>query len=164
MNMKDHILAALREEFARWEELLSGLTTEQLTRPNFDLDWSIQDVLNHLWGWQQISNARVKAAVLDREPEFPDWLTHCPGGWEADANQTNAWIYQNFHDRSWADTHRRWREGFLGLLDQGTQVSEHDLLDGDRYVWLNGYSLSAILIASYEHHQEHLEKLTDWLN
>jgi hypothetical protein len=28
---------------------------------------------------------------------------------------------------------------------------------------LNGYSLAFILVASYDHHQEHLEKLSRWL-
>jgi hypothetical protein len=36
-------------------------------------------------------------------------------------------------------------------------------LDGDWYPWLKGYSLASILVASYDHHQEHLGKLLDWL-
>ena len=38
MNMKDHILAALREQFERWEELLANLSEEQVVAPHFDLD------------------------------------------------------------------------------------------------------------------------------
>jgi hypothetical protein len=48
MNMKEHILAAMREQFHRWEELLSGLGERQITTPAFDLNWSIQDVVAHL--------------------------------------------------------------------------------------------------------------------
>jgi hypothetical protein len=105
----------------------------------------------------------MKAAVADREPEFPNWLTSFPGNWDDDASQTNDWIYQNFHSQSWAEADQKWREGFLQLLDVGEVISEKDLLDGDRYLWLKGYSLAFILIASYEHHQEHLEKLIAWL-
>ncbi len=32
-----------------------------------------------------------------------------------------------------------------------------------RYPWLRGYSLAFILVASYDHHQEHIEKLLAWL-
>lgn len=163
MSMKDHILTALREQFKQLEELFASLNEEQLTAPHFDDNWSIKDIVNHLWGWQQISIARVSAGVLGCEPTFPDWLMNCPGGWDEDSNQTNAWIYKNFHSRSWTQANNHWREGFLQLLDSGQKVSEKDLLDGDRYVWLRGYSLAFILIASYEHHQEHLEKLLDWL-
>ena len=163
MNMKDHILTALREQFDHWEKLLASLNAEQITTPNFDDNWSIKDVVNHLWGWQQISVARLNAGVLDREPEFPHWLASFPGNWDENASQTNAWIYKNFHTRSWTETNQNWREGFLQLLDLGEKVSERDLLDGDRYFWLKGYSLAFILVASYEHHQEHLEKLMVWM-
>jgi hypothetical protein len=163
MNMKNHILTALREQFVHWEELLASLGDEQITAANFDHDWSIKDVMTHLWGWQQISVARMNAAALEREPEFPKWLTDLPGNWDENANQTNAWMYKNFHNRSWAETHQNWREGFMRLLDLGEVISERDLLDGDRYLWLKGYSLAFILVATYEHHQEHLEKLTVWL-
>ena len=163
MNMKDHILAALNEQFNDFEALPGNLSDEQLTSPQFDLDWSVKDMVNHLWGWQQITIARVNAAVLDGEPEFPHWLTSLPGDWDEDANQTNAWIFDGFHHQSWTESYQNWREGYLRLLDLGQAVSERDLLDGDRYPWLNGYSLAAILLATYEHHQEHLEELSDWL-
>jgi hypothetical protein len=71
MKMKDHILAALQEQFDSWEELLADLNEEQITAPHFDLDWSIKDVIAHLWAWQQISIARMEAGLQDRKPEFP---------------------------------------------------------------------------------------------
>lgn len=163
MSMKDHILSALREQFNQLEELLASLSEEHIIMPSFDDNWSIKDVVNHLWGWQQISIARMNAGVFNREPEFPKWLTNFPGNWDESASQTNAWIYKNFHNQTWADAHKNWQEGFLQLLDLAGQVSERYLLDGDRYVWLKGYSLAFVLLASYEHHQEHLEKLIVWL-
>ena len=163
MNMKEHILAALKEQFDRWEELLASLSEEQLTAPRFDLEWSIKDVMAHLWGWQQISIARMEGGVLDGEPEFPKWVLELGSAWEEDANQTNDRIHQNFHQQSWQEVYRNWHEGFLRFLDSGNEISERNLLDGDRYPWLRGYSLAAILIASYDHHQEHFEKLTEQL-
>ncbi len=162
MNMKEHIISALREQFNSFDELLVSMSEEQITSPDFDLNWSLKDIMNHLWGWQQVSIVRVNAGVLNREPEFPNWLMKCPGGWDEDTNQTNAWIYQCFHDQSWTEVHKKWRDGFLQLLDLSEELSEKDLLDGDTYSWLNGYSLAFILIASYEHHQEHLDALRLW--
>jgi len=163
MNMKDHILTALREQFDRWEELLASLSEEQLTTPSFDLDWSIKDVMAHLWGWQQISIARMEGGLYNREPEFPQWVTELGTVWEEDANQTNARIYENFHKKSWTEVHQNWRDGFLRFLELGNGISERDLLDGDKYPWLKGYSLAFILVASYDHHQEHLEKILSHL-
>ena len=163
MDMKNHILSALLEQYKQWEEFLADLDVEQITAPNFYHDWSIQDIISHLWVWQQISIARMNAVIFDCLPGFPDWLAEFPGDWDEDADQTNNWMYTMFHDRSWTDTHQDWRVGFLQLIDLGQLIPERDLLDGARYPWLNGYSPAFVLMASYEHHQEHLEKLSAWL-
>ena len=161
MNMKEHILAALREQFNRWEELPASLTDEQITAPHFDYDWSIQDVIAHLWAWQQISIARLEAAAYHRELEYPKWAAELHGDWEENADQTNGWIYETCHEKSWSEVYQSWRNGCLRFLEAGKPISEKDLLDGDRYPWLKGYSLAFILVASYDHHQEHLDKLLD---
>jgi hypothetical protein len=163
MNMKEHILAALREQLDRWEALLATLSADQITAPRFDYSWSIKDVIAHLWAWQQISVARVEAAVLDRELEYPQWLTGSKQDWEEDPDQTNARIFEACHVKSWSEVHQDWSDGFRRFLAVGEPISERDLLDGDRYPWLNGYSLAFIFVASYDHHQEHLDKLLAWL-
>ena len=163
MNMKDHILAALRDEFDNWEKLLSGLGEAQITQPRFDLDWSIKDVVAHLWAWQQISIARMEGGVLGRAPEYPKWIVESMENWEEDSDQVNALTFERYHEKSWSEIYGAWRIGFLRFLDLGSQISEHDLLDGDRYSWLHGYSLAGIMIASYDHHQEHIEKVTSAL-
>ena len=158
MNMKEHILAALSEQLERWETLLENFSVEQIMTPRFDHNWSIKDVIAHLWGWQQISVARMEAAALNQEPKFPNWITDLRG-WEENASRTNDRIYEVYHEKSWAEIHQNWQAGFLHLIESAKPIQEKDLLDGDRYSWLKGYSLALILIASYDHHQEHFEKL-----
>jgi hypothetical protein len=163
MNMKGHILAALQEQFNRWEELLASLNEKQITTPHFDFDWSMKDIIAHLWAWQQISIARMEGGLHDHEPEFPEWIVESIENWEEDADRVNALTFENNHEKPWSEIHQNWKNGFLRFLDLGNKISERDLLDGDRYPWLKGYSLAFILVASYDHHQEHLEKLIDWL-
>jgi hypothetical protein len=163
MIMKEHILAALREQFESWEEFLASLNEEQITAPHFDHAWSIKDVIAHLWVWQQISIARMESGVQAREPEYPKWIMVLGEGWEEDADRVNALTFERNHEKPWSEVYQNWRKGFLQFLELGNEISERDLLDGDRYPWLKGYSLAFILVASYDHHQEHLEKLVDWL-
>ena len=163
MNMKEHILAALREQFERWEALLSSLTEEQINTQRFDLNWSIKDIMAHLWAWQQISIARLEGGVKDRAPELPKWIIDSVENWEEEADQVNALTFELNHEKPWSQIYQTWRAGFLSLLEVGNKLSERNLLDGDRYPWLKGYSLAFILVASYEHHQEHFEKLTNLL-
>lgn len=160
--MKKHILAALREKFEEWESLLAALSEEQISTPRFDLDWSIKDVMAHLWAWQQISLARIEAGLHDRKPAFPAFVASVED-WEEEADQANAATFERNQDQPWSEVYKLWRNGFLQLLGTAEKISERDLLDGGRYPWLNGYSLAFILVASYDHHQEHLEKLSEAL-
>jgi len=163
MNMKEHILSALREQFNRWEDMLAGMSEEQITAPLLPSDWSLKDVMAHLMAWQQRSIARMEAALRDREPDFPEWLPGVDPDAEDTTDQTNAWIYETYRDQPWARVHQVWREGFLRFLETGEEIAERDLLDSSRYPWLGGLPLAIILLASYDHHQEHYEKLLAWL-
>jgi hypothetical protein len=162
MNMKGHILVALREEFNHWEELLISLDNEQVTHLQVLADWSAKDVLGHLWAWQQISIARLEAALADREPKFPKWVAELQADWENNVSQTNDQIYELCRTRPWSKIYPSWRKGFLKFLDLAAKVPERDLLDSSKYPWLDNYPLADILLASYDHHQEHLEKLIGW--
>jgi hypothetical protein len=167
VNDKAQMIAALREEFDRWEELLAGLSEEQITAPDVFGNWSIKDVVAHLWAWQQLSIARLEAALLDRDPEFSMWPAEYDP-WADDVDQINAWIHEANRGRPWPDVVRDWRQGFLQFLELAEAVPEVDLLDPDRYSWLKGHPLFLVLLGSYEHHHEdHLEPLRivvdEWL-
>lgn len=163
MNMKEHILAALREQFEQWEELLASLSEKQINAPRFELDWCIKDVIAHLWAWQQVSIARMESGVQAREPAYPDWIVSIGEDWEDDSDRVNALTFERNHEEPWSEIYENWRKGFLQFLQFGEKLPERDLLDSDRFPWMKGHSLAFILVASYDHHQEHIEKLRDRL-
>src|SRR5690349_11875776 len=111
MNMKDHILAALREQFEAWDELLANLSVAEINTPQFDLDWSIKDVMAHLWAWQQISLARMEAGSGNTNPAYPAWILSLGAGWEEDSNRVNALTHETSHDKPWPEIYQNWREG-----------------------------------------------------
>ena len=164
MNDKQQILTTLREEFNHWEELLASLSEEQITAPHLPSNLSIKDVMAHLRAWQQVSIARLEAAQLNKEPVFPNWLGGLDPESEDDRDQFNARIYETYHQQPWSRVHQDWRDGFLRFLKLGEEIPENDLLDTEKYPWLKGYSLFAVLQGSYEHHHDdHLEPLLAWL-
>lgn len=158
-NEKRKILQMLREEVDLWDELLSGLSEEQITRPVPNSQWSIKDELAHLWAWQQITAARMEAAAHDREPEFPEWPERLGPDPEEDVDQTNAWIYDTYRDKPWPNLYADWRGQFLRVIELAQQIPASSLLDPAKYPWMKGYDLYAALQGSYEHHEEHLERL-----
>ncbi len=159
MNDKQGILTALRQEYERWETLLAGLNEAQITAPRLAENWSIKDVVAHLRAWQQRSIARLEAALLDREPEYPAWPAQFDPEAEGQPHDLNAWLYAQHRDQPWPSVHHDWRTGFLRFLELGAAIPEKNLLDIGRYAWLEGYALIEVLQGSYEHHQEHAEYL-----
>lgn len=151
MTMKEHILAGLRDEFDCWQELLAGMSEEQITAPRLPSGLSIKDVVAHLRAWQQRTYARLEAARLGRNPEYPDWPTGLDPDSEAATEQTNAWIQKTYLRYTWSEIHKNWKEGFENLLKLGEGLSEEDLFEKD-YPWLGGYPLYMILVSSYAHH------------
>jgi hypothetical protein len=164
MDEKQQMLARLREEFDRWEEVVAGLSEEQITTPHLPANLAIKDVLAHLMAWQQVSIARLEAAQQNKVPHFPKWLEGSDPESEAELDQFNARIYGIHHPQSWSRVYQEWREGFLRFLKLAEEIPERDLLDTEKYPWLKGYALLAVLQGSYAHHHvDHLEPLLAWL-
>jgi hypothetical protein len=163
MNMKGHILSALKEQFDAWETLLRNMSEEQITTPLLPSTWSCKDNMTHLWAWQQRSIARVEAAVSNREPEFSKWPPELDPNSDDSIEPLNAWIYETHRDLPWSKVYADWKKGFLRFLEFGEKVPEKDLLDSGKYPWMNERPLAFAFLASYDHHQEHLESLVTWM-
>jgi hypothetical protein len=75
------------------------------------------------------------------------------------ADDFNARIYELTHDQPWSIVHRAWKDEYQRFLDFAEAIPEKEIFDAQRYAWLNGYALSAVVEGSCEHHQEHFEDL-----
>jgi hypothetical protein len=163
MDDKTQIIIKLRDEFGRWEELLSGLSEEQIRAPDRIEALSIKDIVAHLTTWQEISVARMEAGLQDSEPVFPGWPAEMDPDTDTDLDLINAWIYESHHGTPWEEIHREWKERFLRFIELGEAMPEKELMEAGRYAWIEGYALAAVLVSSYEHHEEHLEQLVELL-
>ena len=164
MNDKEQLITMLQEEFKRWKELLEGLSEEQITTWQLAPNWTIKDVIAHLMTWQQRSIARMEAALFNQEPDYSGWPAGLDPESEKDVDKINAWIYQTHKDQPWPSVYRDWRAGYLRFIELSQAVPEKDLFAPDKYHWLDGYPLAAVLQGVYEHHLlEHREPLQDWL-
>ena len=164
MHDKTEILTLLLEELNRWEELLSHLNEKQVTMPQRPSQWSIKDVVAHLRAWQQLSFARVRAAQDNTEPVLPAWLAGSDPESEEELENFNARIYETHRRQSWQQVYQDWRDGFRSLLTLAERLPNEYIMDPNRYDWLNGRPLFAVLEGTYEHHQEHYDDLQNWLN
>ncbi len=163
MNLKEHVLAALEEQINLWEELITNMNDEQASVVLIPSYWSIKDNIAHLMAWQQRSTARLEAASFDREPVFPGWPPDVDSEEEDKTEEINDWIFEKYRDQAWTKVHQGWKEGYQRLLEFAKGFPERDLLDAGKYAWLKGHPLAEVLLSTYDHHQEHLEKLLAWL-
>lgn len=159
MSAKEEILTRLKEDFDLWEELLASMGEAQITGSPPAPGASIKEVVAHLRGWQQRSIARLEAAQLNLEPEFPKSPVELTVESKEDVDRMNAWFYEAARAQPWSKVQHDWREGFRRFLELGGAIPEKDLLEAGRYPWMEGQPLLLVLQASYEHHEEHLHPL-----
>ncbi len=165
MQSRQELLNALRQEQDRWENLLAGLSEEQIAARQLPSGLSIKDVVAHLGAWQRLSIARLEAALDNRDPHYSLGPEGLDPDSEENLEQINAWIHETNLDRSWSDVYRDWKDGFRRFLQLAEALPEEALMQPARYPWLKDARLSAVLAGSYEHHHdEHYEPLTDWLH
>ena len=161
-NTKAKLLERLRDERAQWETLLAGFDEAQLTALTQPDQRSIKDIIAHLMAWQRLTVARLEAARWNQPPRPTDWPGHLDSDAE-DVDEINEWIYETYHTRPLAEILQAWRQTFQQVLDTSEALSEEELADSGRYPWLGNWPLSAVLVGTYEHHDEHLVQLRDWL-
>jgi len=164
MDNKGQILTELAEIFNRWQELLTTLSEEQIIAPQLPDHWSVKDVVAHMWAWQQASVARAKAAVDDREPNYPVWWDIMGPDPEADVDRTNAYLYKINQDKPWSRVYADWKTQFSHYLELTRQIPEKDLIQPGRYTWMGKYALSASSMGSLDHHREHYDTVSTWLH
>jgi hypothetical protein len=164
MQTKEDWLYQLQDEFDRWENLLAGLDEAYIVARQLPSGLSIKDVIAHLWAWQQLSIARLEAAIDDRAPTYQLHPNALDPDVEENLERINAWIHESNENRSWEDVHVDWQKGYQLLLDLAAAIPAQDLMAEGKYAWLHGQPLVAVLDGSYDHHHnEHYGPLVQWL-
>jgi len=163
MKDKPQLIEELKNEFNRWEELLTSLDEEQILTILLPSRLSIKDLIAHLYAWQQVSIAQLEAALQNIEPGQPKWLAGRGPESDTDREFYNERIYLSFRDQPWALVHETWKTGFLHFLELAEAIPETELLETGKFRWLRETALSDVLLSSSDHHHEHLELVLGWL-
>lgn len=159
MNEKQELLAGLMSVRREWQGVLESHDETMLTAPRLPGGWSVRDVITHLAAWQQISAARLQAALQGTQPEYPGWLGGAdPFYAEEHTEQFNDRIVELQRRQSWPDIRQGWQDGFERFVELAQAVPGQALFDAQRFAWMNGYPLEAVLSGSRQHHEEHLRE------
>ncbi len=152
---KQQVIDMLNAEFNRWQTIIASMSEADITTPLKTSHWTTKDVVAHLWAWQQRTAARLDAGLRNHKPIFPDWPEQFDPEIEAEPDDLNAWIYETNRDRSWSSVYTDWQTQFMHIIELTEAISEKNLLDPQRFAWMDGQPLSLIPIGTCEHHAEH---------
>jgi hypothetical protein len=164
MENKQEINARLQKVFNQWQDLLTCLSEEQILAPLLPSTWTIKDTVAHMWAWQQATVARAEAALLGKDPDYPEWWKIMGPDPEEDVDRTNAYLNKINRDKPWSRVRTDWNAQFSRYLELARQIPEKDLFEAGRYAWMGSYPLLASTMGTLEHHEEHLEALQTWLH
>jgi len=164
MENKQEIMTRLHKVFNRWQELIGSLSAPQILAPLSPSDWTVKDIVAHMWSWQQATVARAEAALSGTDPDYPQWWHEMGPDPEEDVDRTNAFLYQINKDKPWSRVYTDWKAQFSRYLELSRQLPEKDLLQPGKYAWMGSYALAASSLGTLDHHEEHLEALLSWMN
>jgi hypothetical protein len=161
---KSQWLAALRDQFRQWNELIAGLSAEQIIAvpPG---DYSVKESVAHNWAWEQLTLARLEAALEDRELRFSLWPEpHEAGDDDELQDRINANIQLMTYDRSWERIYVDWQQTFQRVIALVEQLPEDKLMQEGRYAFMGGHQLMGQIMTTCDHHGEHLRDLKTHLS
>jgi uncharacterized protein (TIGR03083 family) len=153
---KPELLNNMRAGRARLNAALAQVTDEQMSQPGLNNQWSVKDLLAHLGFWER-RVVNIYQALLHGEIPDP----------EADAvpiDILNQEIYNQNQQRSLQDVRQDEQRAYDDLLAVAENAPDADLFDGERFDWTEGQPFAAWISGNtYEHYDEHLPPLQDWI-
>jgi hypothetical protein len=162
---KAALLDQIERERLIWEQLLRAVGEDRMEQPGATGEWSFKDVVAHLNGWRTRTLARLEAARTGAEPAPPPWPAGLNEDSEAGLAQINAWIERAGQERSLQAVLDESRRSFDRMRDAVLALSDTELTDPDRYPWMGGEPVGAVVGSSFSHlHEEHEPALSAWLD
>ena len=144
---KNQIIETAQTERTALEQLLAGLTPEQMTQPNVVGDWSAKDVLAHLIEWEQMVMQWHEAGVKGKTPSVPSEEYN----W-GQLPQLNHVIYLKHRDKPLAEIMKLFKASHKKIMKTVEDIPEKELFTRKIYKWANNNPLAAYFVSATSSH------------
>src|SRR5512138_602072 len=149
------VIALIRETSTRMELLLAQLSVAQINQPGAVGVWSVKDVLAHIAFWERYGADIIRDALRGETPVLAA---------DDATERSNASVVAQYYQRPLSAVIADWQAAREDLLDRIADLTEQDLNDPDRFAWSGGRTLlDRIAGNSYDHEQEHIEQIREWI-
>jgi len=141
------LLAESQAEYDALEKLLAPLTPDQMTQPGTMGEWSVKDVLAHLYEWQQMFFGWYQAGLRGETPALP--------GRGYKWNQLpalNQEIYETYCAAPLDEILAKFRASHQQTIDLLHSLPEEILFTQGAYPWLGDHTLATFITANTGSH------------
>ncbi|MBN1453868.1 MAG: ClbS/DfsB family four-helix bundle protein [Anaerolineales bacterium] len=146
-HTKPSILAESRKEHEALEEFLFALAPEQMTEPGMLGEWSVKDVLAHLYEWEQMVLGWLAASQRGESPHVP-----AEGYKWSQLPALNEMIQEKHSRRTLDELLPMFRNSYEQVMATIENLSEEDLLTPGLYPWMNKNTLAAYFVSCTSSH------------
>lgn len=155
---KARLIEQIRAARQRLEEVVASFSPDQMTRPGLSGGWSVKDILAHVAAWEGRMVGWLETALQGETPQLLP-----PGMTWADLDLWNEQTYREHRNRALDDVQAGFAASYPRALQSVEAMPEDDLIDPDRFAWLEGHPLWRLVAANtFEHYAEHEEALRIW--
>lgn len=146
-HTKSQLVTEIQKETKALQQFLSGLTPEQMEQIGAVGEWSIKDVLAHLYEWQQMFFRWYEAGLRGETPAVP-----AEGYKWNQLPELNQAIYKRYHGCPLDEIMRAFWDSHAKTLALIESLSEDALVAPGLYPWMNNNALIAYLTANTGSH------------
>lgn len=144
---KQDLRAAIERERGKLDAVLETVTPERMVEPGVVGEWSVKDVLAHLYAWEQMALGWYRTGLRGEVPEVP-----APGYKWNQTPQLNRAIFEKHRDRPLDEVladHDASRREILGVIES---LSDEDLFTPGRFAWTRKNTLGAYFVSATSSH------------
>ncbi len=146
-NTKTLLLSESRKERAALDKLLEPLTPAQMIAPGVLGDWSVKDVLAHLYEWEQMVLGWIAVTVRGETPHVP-----ATGYKWSQIPALNDEIRQKHTARPLDEVLKMYQDSHQATMKTIELLSEETLFTRGLDPWMNKNHLAAYFTSSTSSH------------
>ncbi|MAU08914.1 MAG: hypothetical protein CL607_03765 [Anaerolineaceae bacterium] len=151
---KTAFLDAILKAYDKLEKSYASLSAEDMTTPGACDDWSVKDILAHVYEWQQMVLRWYAAGERGEVPKTPaDDLK-----W----NETpilNERIYQTYRDHDLDDIQRLFKASHESMLALLQTIDDDALFTPAHYAWTKKLNFASYMKSATSSHYDWASKL-----
>lgn len=140
---KSKLIEDTKKEYTALEKRIALLSADQMACPPAVGEWSIKDVIAHLYEWQQMFFRWYEAGLRGETPAVP-----AEGYKWSQLPALNHHIYETYRDLPLEETLRLFRESHTKTMLLLESLPEEELFRRGKYAWMNQNSLAAYINAN----------------